>query len=65
MQGSLVGSEMCLRDRNRAPAPMAVFVPPLSLKSAPAPTAVSRLASLRLSSEYVPIPVLYMPVVRL
>src|SRR4029453_9611872 len=47
-----------------APAPTAVLSLPLLLKSAPAPTPVLRLASVRLSSAYVPMPVLYTPAVR-
>ena len=48
-----------------APAPVAVFSSAVLRRSAPAPVPVQKLPSVRLSSENIPIPVLYRPLVRL
>src|SRR5207247_9336823 len=50
---------------NSAPAPTAVFEPPLSTSSAPAPTPVSKLPSLKDRTDKKPNAELYRPVVRL
>src|SRR5213080_783692 len=47
-----------------APAPVAVFSAAVFKRSEPAPTPVQKLPSVRLRSEYIPIAVLYVPVVR-